>query len=240
MAKVLATFVDPRHLTPAAMAAMRARFGQGENRHLVIDKFVSPQLLALLDRVVREEGEFEDNLKLASAARAPRDSDQQTPRGKVDAATFAAAPESDRFIRQKRLVGPRPGFEQGLGSKADRMVRQMLASQPLHQWLGAITGMALHRTGGINLKLHGEGHYLHPHSDARPGRQLCAVLYVHQAWDAAHGGEFVLHLADGEQLRFAPEPGRLVLFDVTQTNVHTVAPVTASDVWRVNYTAWFG
>ena len=36
------------------------------------------------------------------------------------------------------------------------------------------------------------------------------------------------------------EPGRLVLFDVTQTNVHTVAPVTASDVWRVNYTAWFG
>lgn len=240
MAKVLGTFIDPRLLTPGALADLRARFGHGANRHLVIDNFVSPQLLALLARVVSVEGEFEDNLKLRSASLAAKADPQAGPRGKVDAATFAAAPEGDRFIRQQRHLGPRAGHEQGLGSKADRLVRQMLASQPMHQWLGAVTGMAVQRAGGINLKLHGEGHFLHPHSDARPGRQLCAVLYVHEAWDPAHGGEFVLHLADGTRKQVAPLPGRFVLFDVTQENVHTIAPVTAADVWRVNYTVWFG
>ncbi len=240
-AKTLALLVDPAHLQSAAIAAARLRFGEGDNRHLVIDDFLVPHLLPLLRAMIDEEGEFEDNLKLAKLSRADKPSGQLGPHGKVDADTFLAAPSEDRFICQRRLIGPKAGFEDSAASKAERFVRTMLASAPMHEWLTAITGLSVAATGGINLKLHGPGHFLKPHSDAREGRQLCAVFYLHETWQRSYDGRFVLQLADGGIERIDPLPNRMILFDVTQQNVHAIEPLgkVPAGWWRSNYSVWF-
>ncbi len=238
-AKTLATLVDSRHLSSAAIA--RLRHDEAANRHWVVDNFLAPHLLPLIREVVEHAGDFEDNLKLAPAARAPRPAGYDGIRGKVDKTTFEAAPESDRFIRQQRLIGMRPGFEGSRAAKAEAFVRRMLASRPLHQWLDALTGISVSQTGGINLKLHRPGDFLRPHSDARPGRKLCAVIYTHADWAPVFDGRFVLHCVDGTHKRIDPLPNRMIVFDVMQENVHAIEPLGhIPKGWlRVNYTAWF-
>lgn len=237
-AKTLAMLLDPRHLTAEAIATARAEFGDGDNRHLVLDHVLAPHLLPLLRQVADGAGAFEDNLKLAS------DYDTKTagvPRGRVDAATFAAAPHGDRFIKQRRLTGPAPGQEDSAAIKAEGFARTMLGSEPLHRWLGALTGIAPERTGGINFKLHGPGHFLTRHSDARAGRTLCAVIYLHAYWEAAYAGRFVLHRLDGTDRVIDPLPNRMILFEANDQNHHSIEPLGAvpNGWWRVNYSVWF-
>ena len=224
------------------MATARAAFGASGGRYVVFDHALAPALLPLLQLVVATEGAFDDNLKLASRAYALKPAGATGPRGAVDAKTFAAAPASDRFIHQQRLVGPKPGYEHGAGVKAEAFVRQMLRSGAMHEWLGAVTGCEIGKTGGINLKLHGPGHFLTAHSDAREGRQVCAVIYLHQHWQEDYGGHFVLLGSDGTEQRIAPLPNRMILFAANDENYHAIDPLgEVPDGWlRVNYTVWFG
>ncbi|GEM_PF-1501678 len=240
-AKTLALLVDPAHLQPDAIAAARARFGEGTNRHLVLDGFLAPHLLPLLRKAVAEDAEFEDNLKLASASTADKPPGDRGPRGKVDSGTFYDAPPEDRFICQKRMIGAKPGRGDTAAMKAESFVRDMLASRPLHDWLGAITGCEIAQSGGINLKLHGPGHFLKPHSDAREGRKLCAVIYLHEDWRADYDGRFVLHLVDGGEKRIDTLPNRMVLFEANGENIHSIEAIgeVPEGWWRVNYTVWF-
>ena len=240
-AKTLALLVDPAHLRADAIAAARTQFGDGANRHLVLDRFLAPHLLPLLRKAVAEDAEFEDNLKLASASKAEKPPGERSPRGKVDAGTFYAASAEDRFICQKRMTGAKRGHEGSPAMRVERFVREMLASTPLHEWLSAITGCEIAQSGGINLKLHGPGHFLKPHSDAREGRKLCAVIYLHEDWRPAYDGRFVLHLVDGGEKRIDTPPNRMILFEANGENIHAIEAIGEAPEgwWRVNYTVWF-
>lgn len=212
------------------------------NPHWIVDQFLTPPMLAMIRDVVATAGQFEDNLKLYSQARAARQDDAQGIRGEVDRATFEAADSEDHFIHQRRLVGMRPGQEDSSAAKGEAFFRRMLSGPAMHEWLEMVTGIAVSQTGGINLKLHGPGDLLAEHSDARAGRKLCGVLYAHEDWQPAYGARFSLRLADGQVRLIDPLPNRLILFDVTTQNLHQVTALgEVPEGWmRVNYSVWFG
>lgn len=236
--KILANFIDPAHLTERAIAETRHTFGDGDNRHCVIDDLLVESLLPRLTSVLAGEGRFEDNLKIAGAEKLP---DGKRPRGSVTPEEFAATQPDRRFISQLRHVGPRPGMEASIANKTEAFVRAMFSGEPFHRWLSAITGLKVTKTSGINLKLHGPKHFLKAHSDARPGRKVCGVLYLHQQWEADWAGRFLLHLVDGTKKRIDPLPNRLVLFEACEQNNHEIEPLTdPPDGWmRANYSLWF-
>lgn len=216
-------------------------FAQRPNRHVVLDDVFQPSLLRLLRQVADGDGEFSDNLKLRSASKQISASVDEV-RGRVRADVFAAAPELDQFIKQRLLTGARPGREDSAPMRAERLVRQAMISDEFLAWLGAICTMDLTRAGGINLKLHGLDSLLRKHSDARRGRKLCMVHYLHDHWEARYGGRFLLHRNDGTTTAIDPLPNRMILFDVTEDNFHEIEPLGPEcGSWvRINYSAWFG
>jgi len=238
--KMLGTLVNRDLLSGPMIEGARRQFGAGANRHLVLDQVLLPHLLVPLRRVAAVEGDFEDNLKLKSGALADKKDAGARPRGAVSAQAFAQAEEDDRFIRQRKLAGPKPEFANSSAIKVENFIRTMFESAPMHEWLSAMTGLSICQTGGINLKLHGPADYLKKHSDARRGRKLCMVLYLHEAWQRDYAGRFLLHRANNTVKAIDPLPNRLVMFDVTQENFHEIEPLGAvPDGWqRINYSAW--
>lgn len=61
----------------------------------------------------------------------------------------------------------------------------------------------------------GFGDMLFTHVDALPGaRELTALWYLNEAWDAEWGGETLFFDSEGDaQVVVSPKPGRLLLFD---------------------------
>ncbi len=239
---LFAMLVQAHVRTSEAITQLRENFACGYNRHVLIDNVINPQLLNLLRQVAWEDGDFSANLKLGSATKAEKQSGTIAPRGTVSQAAFVAAPEADRFIHQRKLTGAKPGRENSPAMQAERLVRRAMGGAGFLGWLGAIADMELGRAGGINLKLHGPGNFLRKHSDARTGRKLCLVLYLHEHWEEHFGGRFLLHLADGSAKVIEPLPNRMVLFDVTHDNFHQIEPLgNVPEGWvRINYSAWFG
>jgi len=224
------------------IAELREAIGDGENRHLIVDNVISSPLLKLLRDVSKSDGEFEEVLKLRSAAKESGAAPSSAPRGTVSAQRFAHAEDNDKFINQRRLTGPKPGKEGSPAMNADTLLRRAFQSEGFLSWLTQITGITISRAGGINLKLHGPGSFLRRHSDERAGRKVCLVLYIHEDWQDEYAGRFLLHLADGTTKAIDPIPNRLILFDVRQKNAHEVEGLgdVPSGWVRINYSAWFG
>jgi hypothetical protein len=115
-----------------------------------------------------------------------------------------------------------------------------LASLQVAQWFGGdlIPDLSLHGAGLHEMPT-GPGLRLHLDSDthARLGveRVLSAVLWIHDEWRAAWGGELVLD--GGATIR--PTPGRVVVFDC-RNELHHVEPVTCpADVSRRSLAMFF-
>lgn len=66
-------------------------------------------------------------------------------------------------------------------------------------------------------------------------RQLSAVLYLNQNWQAHHGGELRLHLDDSNHIDISPNAGRIVLF-LSAKFWHEVLPAQRE---RLSLTGWF-
>lgn len=222
------------------IALLRSAFISEPNRHVVLDEVIEPSILTSLRQVVSEHGQFSANLKLrSSSAHLRTDDARQHPW--VSTENFALADNADKFISQSRLVGAKPGHEESVAIRAERLMRAVMHSNDFLAWLSAISGASLTRAGGINLKLHGAGHFLRKHSDKRRGRKLCLVHYLHEHWEPSFGGRFILHRENGDFHAIDPVPNRMIIFDVTQENFHEVEPLgQIPEGWfRINYSAWF-
>lgn len=112
--------------------------------------------------------------------------------------------------------------------------------------LQAITGKALRRVEIRGYAYH-PGHYLLPHSDhqAEIGRALAFAYYLRTPWRVV-GGELELFscayegreiVATRPEVKIAPLPNRLSLFDVGDDSLHQVCEVTEGI--RLSVSGWF-
>ena len=119
-----------------------------------------------------------------------------------------------------------------------------LSAGPAATALRAITGKRFEHIEG-RAYCYGQGHYLLPHTDCRKDldRRLAFVFYV--ACEGLEGGElelFEVGLEGGEVVstaplvRIAPQPDRLVVFDVSRVTLHQVLEVRRG--WRGSIAGW--
>ncbi len=121
-----------------------------------------------------------------------------------------------------------------------------LGAEPMLRAVSTITGKGVSRAKMRGYAF-GRGHYLLPHADrdADALRQVAFALYVMTTPDL-EGGELELfdcelelgHVVATESAGcIVPEPGMLVLFDVSPRSLHQVREVTAGT--RAALSGWF-
>jgi SM-20-related protein len=113
------------------------------------------------------------------------------------------------------------------------MLRLMLNTQLFMNVHELETHVALYPVGGQYQKHLDQ--FSHGASDNIQHRQLSAVLYLNQNWQAHHGGALKLHLDENHTIDILPNAGRIVLF-LSAKFWHEVLPANRE---RISLTGWF-
>src|SRR5919106_665963 len=93
-------WIQPQHLTDAAIQEYRDEFAGHPARLLVIADFLQPDKAERLARYLAQDAEYVAEFGLRSAAKHA-----------VPEADWLAAPDDDRFFRYSKLSRVRPGGE---------------------------------------------------------------------------------------------------------------------------------
>jgi hypothetical protein len=229
-------WIDPRHLDPAARAGYRAAFTASPHSSIVIDQFLCADKLELLRLVFATEGAFEERHYLWEWT------DQGRSEKTVSAAAWHAARESQRAFVERVFTAPRPEYRLGRGSLTHYKFLELLSSPELMDFLDSVSGIRPPTMSGLLMRIMVGGHYIPPHSDFQPIRDLCAVFYASGGWQEGLGGRF-RHCGPGSALTpVEPLANRLLLFEPRREARHDVEPIAQFDsAWeRWSYSIWFG
>lgn len=225
----LSSWIQPQHLTPSAVEALAERFQARPERYLHIDDFLMPGPLERIRDLIQRDGIMKPFYRLYG--------DPQW----IDKEAFERKAEKRRFIFEEIFVRPKPGKEMGASMLAHLGFLSMVDSSAFQRFLGTIIGDTVAKTQQVNLKRLNREHFLREHSDEDPRRSACMVLYLHEDWREAYGGQFAMYGRDRRKERVAPLTNRVLIFDPNAGTSHEVEPMNdAMEGWsRMNYTAWF-
>jgi len=223
----IASWVDPRHLTPAAGRALRAAYSEHPARAVHIKGFLQAPIAERLARFFAEDAEFATGYGL------------KTRYGFIREREWRETPESDRFFRYGNLVRARGRTIDSPGFSTFLAIREALDTPEARAFFTAVTGLALGDITTAARRMTAED-FLVEHTDDIGGRVLSFVLYLSPGWRPEWGGE--LHLDDGSGAyahKVDPEFNSLVLFDARAW--HKVAPFTDAlgDDARYTLGGWF-
>lgn len=113
------------------------------------------------------------------------------------------------------------------------MLRLMLNTQLFMNVHELETHVALYPVGGRYQKHLDQ--FSHGSTDNIQHRQLSAILYLNQHWQAHHGGALKLYLDEDSAIDILPNAGRIVLF-LSAKFWHEVLPANRE---RISLTGWF-
>jgi hypothetical protein len=227
-------WIDERHLAPNVQATYAARFASVSYSSVAIDNFLRPEKLAALRRVFSTEGKFDERYSLWDRASGL----EKVVPGEV----WRAAPLADRASAGRVFAGPQPNHRLGQGILAQLKFHEMAHSPEFMCFLQAVTGIKPATLTSMTTRILVGGHYIAPHSDAKPDRDLCAVFYASNEWHPSFGGRF-RHCGPGlDIVPVEPRPNRLLVFEARSDCKHDVEPITEAGArWqRWTYTLWFG
>ena len=225
-------WIDPRHLTPHAVAAHRARFAADRFASLVVDDFLTARGLDGLRRCFGGDGRFDAYHGLAPDGEGE---------AAVDARAFDAAPDAHRLAREALMSGPAPGRAASPGWTAHRDFTALLTSAAFAGFLTALTGVGGLDTMTYMPRIMRHGDFCREHSDAAAGRRLCLLLYLDDGWRPGFGGRFV-HVEGGAAARTVDPLGNRALLHLPRADLrHRVEAFTAAaGEWqRWTYSIWF-
>lgn len=225
----LSDWIQPAHLEQSARTDYHARMAASPARMLVLDDFLTPPRYRDLQTLLREAGDLRPIYALNRHGGA-----------RVEREDWLAADASQRFYHHLELAGPRPGHELSPAYLTHISLLDALPTRPFLDYFQDLAGAPLNGITQVNAKAIGAGQFLHPHSDAEPGRRCCAVLYLNDDWQGAYGGYFALYRDGVEVDRVAPLGNRLLLFLPDSGYLHAVTPLSPeAGAWRRwNYTFW--
>lgn len=230
----LAYWINPEHLTTDTTERLQRSFVSDPARTVWLDNFLKPEHCDRLERVFSCEGVFEDAHQLYE-----EDGPNRT--RPVGLAEWQAAGEAARFHHELKFLGPRPEYRMGIGFLTSLRYEKFLESDEYLDFLERLTGIQLGGVSASMLRITRFGHRLDRHSDAKPGRSLCSILYLSGGWDPAFGGRFRQYQGDKVLRALEPRRNRLVIFEPTADNIHDVERLTprATDWERRAMTTWF-
>lgn len=225
----LQDWINPAYLAGEAIATHAERMAASPARLLVLDDFLLPRRLADLRDVLAESGLLKPVYALVGKGRQ-----------RASEAEWLAAPEQARFYHHWEVEGPRPGHAMSRSYLTHISLRDVLGTRPFLDFFGHLCGERLEGLGMVNGKSIGAAQFLRPHSDAEPGRRLCAVLYLNDDWRPEFGGRFLLYRGREQVGSVDPLGNRLLLFMPDSGYLHAVAPIEpiAGDWKRWNYSFW--
>lgn len=231
----LAYWINPQHLTSDATERLKRSFADDPARTVWLDDFLLPEHCDRLERVFSCEGAFED-------ARQIYNYHGENRTRAVDLAEWQDADEAARFHHELSFLGPRPEHRMGIGFLTYLRYGKFLESAEHLGFLYRLTGIPLGGVSASMMRITRFGHRLDRHSDARPTRSLCSILYFSGGWDPAFGGRFRQYRGDEVLRSLDPRRNRLVIFEPTADNIHDVERMTPQSAgWeRRAMTTWFG
>ena len=233
----LLDWVQPQHLEPQAQAGYRRAFTSAPHASVAIDGFLLPQKLASLQRVFGIEGKFDERYFLDGRFGKNHAAEQA-----VSAETWHALPERDRGSCERIFVTALPQYRIGEGMVTQVKFLELMGSHDLMGFLEAVSGIRPSTLTGQMIRIMVGGHYIRPHTDFGPNRQLCGIFYVSPGWDPRFGGRF-RHRGPGPNIvPIEPRLNRLLVFQARADCTHDVEAITeAGSNWqRWAYTLWFG
>ena len=222
-------WINPAYLTEEAIARHSAAMAASPARMLVLDDFFLPQRLADLREVLAKTGRLKPIYALYGQGR------QRATREE-----WLAAPDPMRFYHHLEVDGPSPGHEMSRSYLTHISLTDVLTTRPFLDYFGRLGGERLEGVSMVNGKVIGGEQFLRPHTDAEPGRRLCAVLYLNDDWRPEYGGRFLLYRDQVQVDSVDPVGNRILLFVPDSGYMHAVAPLepAAGDWKRWNYTFW--
>lgn len=234
----LDNWIDRRHLEPAAQAAYAAAFASVPYASVVIDDFLRAEKLGALQRVFSTEGRFEEryylNRRLGNETHVKDEI--------VSPALWHAAAEAERASCERSFLGPLPAYRVGEGIVTMAKFLELLGSPEFMDFLGAVTGIRPVSLDAYMMRIMSVGHYVRPHNDSGPTRDLCGIFYLSPGWNPSFDGRFRHRGPGPEIVPIDPRPNRMLLFQPRVDCPHDVEPIgVAGAHWeRWAYTLWFG
>jgi hypothetical protein len=228
--KALASLIQAEHLEPAAISSYRSAFESNPARFEVIADFLLPEIAERLSEFLRNEAQFETEYGLYSG-------DEH----KVDASTWQAAPEEERFFSYGRLVGTPPEFQFSSNSLTYLKFRTAFQNDDnLREFFEATTGLDLARSDDFGSHSMGAADFLKEHDDDNRNRRLALVVYLSPDWAPEFGG--ALHIGQGGREWIVEATyNSVVAFDTRAGTTHYVAPIdeAAGRQRRVTIGGWY-
>jgi hypothetical protein len=234
----LADWVQPQHLEPEAHAGYRRQFTSVPHASVAIDGFLQPRKLAALQRVFSIEGSFEERYFLDGRVDKNHHATERT----VSAEAWYAAPEHHRGSCERVFVTALPQHRIGEGIVTQVKFLELMGSPEFMSFLEGVSGIRPSMLSGQMIRIMAGGHYIRPHTDFGPRRELCGIFYVSPGWHPSFGGRF-RHRGPGPDIvPIEPRLNRLLVFHPRADCTHDVEATTdaARDWQRWAYTLWFG
>jgi hypothetical protein len=232
----LEDWLDPRHLDAAGQSAYAAAFASAPYSSVVIDHFLRPEKLAVLQRVFSTEGRFAQRYYLWQWDEGGRHEIESSPE------VWHAAPDVSRAFVEGVFEAPHPEHRIGQGVAAHYKFVALLASPEFMHFLDRVTGVRPATLTGLLARTMIGGQYIPPHSDFMPIRDLCGVFYASGEWQPSFGGRFRHCSAGSDSIPIEPRMNRLLLFRPGRDCRHDVEPIAEAGAnWqRWSYSMWFG
>ena len=229
-------WINQEHLEPARQAAYAAAFASVPYPSITIDNFLRPEKLTALRKVFAVEGKFDEKFFLWGWVHNRLSEEAVTPE------IWQASPDEHRASIECIYAGPHPDHRMGLGTLTQAKFGELLTSRMFMSYLKAVTGIGPATLTAMMTRIFVGGHYIRPHNDFRPDRDLCGVFYLSEDWHPSYGGRFRHRGTGSDSVPVDPLPNRLLLFDPRADLKHDVEPITKAGAhWhRWAYTLWFG
>lgn len=221
MSMPLEDWIDPRHLTEAAIADASHRFAADPHESMWFDDFLLDYRIADLRLLWDRDGEF-----------VPWHGDYG-----ADVPGHPGLADSEVELA---FSAPRSGHEMRTGYLTLLMFAHFLNGAAFRAYMERISGVALAALLGTQIRIAPPGHFVRPHTDHVGNRKLCLVLYPGPDWRPQDGGR-LRQMRRGERERtLDPLPNRLVAFRVSERSLHAVDPVSPTATPRRGLTIWMG
>lgn len=196
----LAGLLDPSHLDPHTLSSLQGRFWSAPGfPHLVCDELLTPDLL---------KSGHQEMLHLRGWQKVVTD-----------------------FYSQQEIAYPR---REATGNALRRIVEGFY-SRSMRSWIASCTGLVVDVVGRRpTCVLHrmSKGDYVGFHNDYRPmGEAVRLVVFLGQeSGEEEEGALVIMDSVRNEPLEVVlPQPGRLLLFGISDKSTHLVTEVTNAD-----------
>ena len=227
MTPSLSHWINKKHLEKEAIASIQNIPPEEYKRGIILDDFLLKEKADAIFHFVEEEAKFEDHYKIKA---------QQKP---VEESVFSQTPDKERFLSRLKVSGAK---EAGSMSKNWLIYTLLLnfCEKDLPRYLEAVTGDSLFCSVQMTYS-HTHEHFIRRHSDYKPERKICLVLYLSKNWQKGDGGELVMEDDRGNAKSIENIYNRLVIFQPNEETMHYVKPHSeqGKEKNRICHVAWF-